>query len=454
MKGYRNVHLWVLMGLGLSLQACESIECEGDRSIQGPSPSIQCAAADVCYLGQCAHICTAGQEQVDPCSSDVDCEAPRNKCVDGYCSACELGESCISGLDICQSVTDIEIPPAPDASPDPSRRPPLPVDGGSLDDGLVRTRDAGVVVIEDRPVSYLLHAELGLVENHLSNVTTSTAVVSAHDVRGNPAGLEWIVIEGHPLVETRTGTASEGCELLELVEPSIETAPVDFGPVAMSAGGTVNDAGVLINGLNGLQEVRGVWSMGGYAIIPNPLPNPLLNLSELSTGESYFLGVTGEGQTGITDRSWPSDGDESIHVPYRLELEPPTEALISSVQKIGLPPLVDLDLRWIRIGTGVVAGEAIEIRIEGQRHRIRCRETEGPTASNIVRIKAGLLEQFARVEGGQSGDRFPLIIERRNAVQFQADPPPAEETDGGTATELRLEVTARIRHTHVGAIEL
>lgn len=360
---------------------------------------------------------------------------------------------CVPGINVCQEVYEIPLPPVPDAAVTSLPRPPRPRDAGGLDAGLVRTRDAEVVDPTDpTPVSHTLFVDVARTVRPITGTSTDTVSVRSYDVQGNPAGLSWRVDQGRPVLE-ELATAEGDCEVNRFLDPEVLPRPAAFDEVRIDNVVDETDEDGDRRALALDESIVATFDamLGRYVLTPRPeaFPDPLLTLSELFTRESVYLGVTGDGSP-LTASSWPNPEVE-LHVPFELFLNGDTQTLLSSPVEVGASPAVDLRFAWARVGSGVIANERIVVRIPGKSAELRCVQNEGPNTPGAIRVGAGLLEAFHDAERPEAGARYRLILERATEQQLQVDPRPAA-TDGGTTSPLRHVVVVRIRHAFEGEI--
>lgn len=432
--------------------ACTQDTCSVDpRRPTEPVPAVECPSGDVCYRGACFRSCSAGREAAgdNTCESNDDCSGARGNCVETLqsslvvkiCSACEAGERCVPVLDICQRVDEVPRGDEPPRPPLNAPRPPGPRDAGVLDAGLVRgpdeSPDAGQVNL---PLTRTVFVDVAKVEVRTNPALNGDRVeVASYDVRGNSAGLIWRTEFSPPRIEVNVESDAD-CELNRLEATTATPTSANFGVIRIGDFNTTRGV---------TQEVVATFddTTQRYGLDPNPIPQPLVTLSNFDTLESTFITVTGEGLNNVTDSSWPMT-EVGLHVPFDLRLETASEADLASTISLGAAPnpvLRDISMRFNRVGTGVVATERIVLRVPGQNHEILCQQPEGPSSDNQIVVRAGLLERFRTLEAPAVGARYPLIIERASAERLQVNPDPMQPDE-------RLFVSVRVRHSLEGEI--
>lgn len=427
---------------------CAQSECTIDpRHPNQPVSALECASDRVCYRGGCVQGCRAGSERVEDCRSDDDCSGARPHCTDGYCSACDPGTACVPGANICQSIYEIPLPPERDASTLDLSIPPRPRDGGPLDAGLVPMKDAGVITpIDPTPVSHTLLIDLARIDDAASSTRTVQLNVRGFDVRGNEAGLDWLIEGDRPVVRELVETGGP-CEVNRLLDPPVLPTPAGLDEVRIE--------NYLLDPAPEAMETPALEPVSSYTATFDPLEThyvltatpTTLNLSNYTTLKSTFVSVSGPG-SDLTAGSWPLGSDFRMHVPFPLSATGDAVAIVASPVVIGQDPTRDLNMEWSRVDKGVVSSEFVFVRLVGKAAELRCREAEGPNTPGRIRVTAGLLEAFIDVERPEPGARLPLYFERANELQLQVDPPePPPEDMGVPRPTLRHLVIARIRHT-------
>lgn len=417
--------------------ACSPARCDYDlREPERAVSTFQCPSGDLCYQGDCKRACEPGREGATPCSSDSDCtEAALPYCVSStiklgssFCSSCDLTDTCVPELGICQPVVDIQLPEQP--SPTQMAPPPLPLDGGFID-GSVFERDSGVGPIEAEAVSHTGSVQLGQRVDYRGGgqVEEPFVAIRFSDVTAGEVGRE-----GEPLFQQGQ------CEVVSLTEYTSQV-PADLGDVSFEPAQDTPDAMML--------EVSASFDegLGTYTTSPAPLPSGLLRLSEIEGGVSRFINV-GSAGVAMLVLPWPARAPgspaELFHLPFRLDPEVATVSLLASPIVVPEPP-VDLELGWAGVpeSAGRIGGEQVRFQIQaaGSPYLLRCTEVEGfPQSQDSIVVPASLLTDYRMLTAGEAAERtvtFERVFEQRIAVD-------------GARPGVIVDVTLSLTHVFVG----
>lgn len=465
-RAYRTV-VWAFcasasLSLAAGLGGCKAQPCGSTSLIADtPSPALECPSGDLCYRGACIRACSAGQERGQTCTADSQCDSARPRCVDGYCSICDIGELCVPTLNICQAVEDVPLPEIP-KKPMAGMRPPGPLDAGDLsggsylDGGLSRVVDAGPVQppaeVEVTHVGFL---DLGYEDDLRGGGAGARSVIASvvgYDVRGIGLGLRWRAEFTPPRIQCRDDDNNEdGCG---------DQTNYEFGSCTIRGLRTVT--------ASTSERVPFGASVGPILIdshpdFPNSLAQPLnadfmqtqyvLTPSRGSLGASQFalsvlpieqryLSVTSRGEAMITAGSWPNSQASFLghHVPFLLEPRANTLADLSGGAVVTSPPADDLVYQWDRIDTGDDNFERVVVRIVGADNELFCSAEEGQNGFDSIVIPSVTLSEWRNREPAGT---YSVYFERVSAQQLPINP----------AMGLRVDVTVRVRHTLIGQVE-
>ncbi|MGF1511719.1 MAG: EB domain-containing protein [Myxococcota bacterium] len=389
-----------------------------------PSPAVECRSNELCYRGQCVPGCAPGLELFEACETDRQCDEPRGSCVEGFCSACTNGTSCVPGLDVCQPIAVIPRPDPPPRPDDGSRIPAGPLDA-SLPDGLVRFPDDEVPPPSDREVTRAVRFNFAQRRFFRSDGTLEfgepRVQVDAWDVRGTGAGLTW----KPEFVPARIQTIwvdddgmelrDEQCELRRLTTPTVSISRTDLGTI------TFTDPSLDEGQRSILTEYEAVFRQGRY--VSTPIGPPEIELFVPSIPGSPLQGsvlLSGTGRPGITAGGF----SQLSHVPFDVVPTSSTAANLASGWRIrGDRELV---VSWRNpIRTGVLSGEAVFLEISAPQGgvEIACEEPEGPNGSDEIVVRTPMLRTFVE-QAGAGG--FALRFGRKNERVVAIRPGPGE----------------------------
>jgi hypothetical protein len=444
---------------GCKARPCTSTSLDPNE----PSPALECPSGQLCYQGACILGCSAGQERATTCGSNSDCSGALPNCVDGFCSACDLGEVCIPTLNICEAVVQVPLPDQP-AKPMPGLPPPYPLDGGPLDGasyldgGLSRIVDAGIN--EPPPEAEVTHVgfvDLAQEEDFRAGappVRRVGALINGWDVRGYGPGIKWRADFEPPVVQCRNDDEDrDGCGAREtyafeqcVIRPlrvvtstlTATPAPANLGDVRVDSH---PDFPASINAV-----VLGAFdpAVPGYVLSPPvaALPQDLLVFSGANF-ENHYLTTSGTGNPAITAGAWPSGTGGAFlghHVPYRLEPSQATLTLLATRPVVTSPASQDLFLQWDRVDTGDDAFERVVVRMVGAGNELFCDAIEGQNGDDTIELPAATLNEWRRREGPGT---YALYFERASAQRLPIT----------GQTGLLVDVTVRVRHTLVGELD-
>ncbi|MEM7676392.1 MAG: hypothetical protein AAF449_10355, partial [Myxococcota bacterium] len=396
----------------LAPPACTDKTCTpSDGNNTRPGPAFECAAGEVCYLGRCISTCSAGAELVEKCESDDDCSGARPNCVDTFCSSCQETQTCVPTLNICQSVSEVDLPEIslrPGSAPEGVDRP---LDAGFRPEGIVRPlADAGIVDQPvDREVTRVAVVDLGIETNYETGVAVSEPIAAIHafdTAIGAGNGLKWRVEFNPPRVESDFPDPSEDptvppiiadefCEIrrLEAVSgPGGPPQPTNIGRISL-----VNPSD-FPNSIS--PELTGTFNAaaGGYQVTPVPQVD-FLSFSQNDPPSPHFVFVSGAAVAGLIPSVWPQGDDFGHHVPFQLVPTENTETALRNGFRVTNPASADLIFRYDRIDTGNDGFEAVFVRIAGRRTELFCEQREGPSLGGDLRVRASILDAFRQVEG-------------------------------------------------------
>jgi hypothetical protein len=399
--------------------------------------SVQCPSGDVCYQGDCRRACEPGREGASPCNSDADCtEAALPNCVvstiqlgASFCSTCDVTDTCVPEVGICQPVVDIPRPEQP--QPTTMEPPPLPLDGGFID-GSVFGTDAG----PQQMVSEITH--VGTVElRQIIDLTGGTR-------REYPSAFV-------QFDDVRTGTVVQDLTVLdqlgqcEIVQQKIysDYVSADVGDLRISADPISVDA------LQVELEFNYDMNTQRYVYSPAQLPSNLLTLSRLD-GTNRYVRLFSAGLMQVT-LPWPTQPPPpfpptSYHLPFRLDPDQATVDLLSAPIVV-MPVPQDLSFAWEGVppSIGFVGGESVRVAIfeAGSPLRLRCQETEGfPQSRSSIDVPSALIDSYRSMV--PAGAEHTITLER----VFEQTLP----IEGNAGQMIVIDATLVLSNTFVGTI--
>ena len=434
----------------LAQPGCADKTCtpsDGDNT--APGPAFECAAGEVCYLGQCIRTCSAGAELSEDCSSDDDCSGARPNCVRSFCSSCGESEACVPTLNICRPVTEVILPEPltrPDQAPTVASRP---LDAGFTPGGVVRgERDAGLIdQPEDVEVTRVTHVDLAREVDYTVSppVERPLASVRSFDTAiGAGTGLTWradvdpLRVEiafPDPSEPGAPQNTSEGdCDLRMLenrIGPLGAPTPADIGDIRMT------NPTDFQNSIT--PELTATFSetQGGYEISPAVSMPSFLRFSTNAPSDPAFVFVSGTPLSGVVAQAWPEVADEGHHVPFALVPSTETTSRLQAGYQIPNPANADLRFRYTRIETGNNSSESVIVRIVGERTELFCSQKEGRNEGGELTVRASILDAFRLNEGATGPTTYNLYFERASREQLS----PLVSGD-----QLVI-ITVRIRHS-------
>ncbi|MCK6550874.1 hypothetical protein L6R52_33865 [Myxococcota bacterium] len=414
-----------------SQPACSPKRCDYDtKSPETAVISIQCPSGDVCYQGDCRRACQPGREGAQECIDDRDCTDPAlPNCVSSpilgssYCSVCETSDVCVPTLGVCQPVVDVILPEPP--SPDRTPPPPLPLDAGAVDGYVFPREDEN-----EPPTPQAI--------THIGSVRLAELVDLTDGVRreGSYADIRFFDVRtgtttGEPVKVVELGQ----CEILLPTRYSVGVS-ADVGDIRVEDDEV--SEGAITAELNATFDEQ----TGRYVVMPSPLPRPLLGLSVVPS-DNRFLSLFSPGLMGVT-RPWPGQR-LPYHVPFELEPDAATIALLSAAIVVADPPQ-DLRFQWTGIprNVGAVGGEKVSFQISGGAHVLRCSQTEGlPQSVDYIDVPAQILGDYRNLEMLAPGDEREIVLERIFEQRLEVTP------DSDTIV---VDATLGISHSFLGTI--
>ena len=446
--GWLSPIIGLAAAVALIQPGCTDNSCtpsSGDNNT--PGPAFECAAGEVCYLGQCIKTCSAGAELVERCASDNDCSGSRPSCVRNFCSSCSDDEACVPTLNICQPVSEVILPDAIDR-PDLPQTVPRPLDAGFAPGGIARPGgDAGVAEQpEDSEVTRAAFVDIGRQVNLRSDPATESPVASVRvfdTAIGAGNGLKWRVELDPPQVEVAfldpsepgapQNTIDEFCELRMLQTATGTTGatatPADLGTIRVLNSADFPDSIT--------PQLTARFSANSYVLDEAPTDPSFLRFSVVEPTAPQFILVTGPTVSGVVARAWPEGSDFGHHVPFELI---PTDATRTAMQagfQVADPATEDLAFRYDRIETGNDGFEAVYVRITGEQTELFCEQREGPGLGGAIFVRAAILDAFRLAEGLNGPQTYNLYFERASRELLQPV---------GAPGQLVL-VSIRVRHT-------
>lgn len=401
---------------------CGAEPCTPDRDSRKPRATVECPTGSLCYLGECVPACNAGAERFTMCTSDSDCsDSVRDRCVNGYCSACPADRTCVPALNLCRPLIET----TPDGGLYDAGRPAArtPLDGGGID-GSVFVNDGGPEEETPNQVPPSHVGQIDIAEIIRQGRRSSTISVYVYDVRNS----------GY----TRSATVNvelnpQRCEVL--------TNEVFTGARQASIG-DIRIEGVDTRGLNGTYTAA--FANGGYEVTPRVLLPLLVFSSTTPRSTLSYVDVFSSGQQGVTTGSWPPEPRDSRHVPYELKPGTATLNMLSAGITVQRPPMDRLIFTWARpSGDTTFTGDQLVVRVKGPTHELRCEADEFP---GKIEVTPTILQAFIDRNGGiPAGTTLDLVFERAFSTRVQVP------TDVAGA-RVRVALSLRIRHSYVTPI--
>lgn len=485
----KNAPIHIILGLAslsalsslaitMTQHGCSSRACAYDeRTPDTPSPSVDCPAGNLCYIGECLRSCNAGAERSVPCSTDSDCkDRGRPHCIladaiaGTFCSTCEEGEACILGLNICQKVSEI---PDPDPPGMPMfQPPPLPLDGGQLDATTFEAdaSEPGEQQTNDTHVGSIVFEEIvDFGANGGMSTRQPFACVDFADVRNADVVAERSVLLAagdcdlvQPrLFRSRNNTRAtpgpvNACERRRGIIGYPEgVMAANVGQVTVSAASDTPEA------MNGSVTLAFVDARSGY-LSGMMVTEPLFQLSRPRVSGmraiDRYLNLEGTSEPGISGE-WPRGRDgEQIHVPYELTLSAASMARLSRPIDIESPPQ-DVELSWERLSVNTeVPGERIYVRVFSEQSSyvyIQCQVAEATGMNPSIRIVGTLLQAF-KERAGTLPAEIPIsisrtLVRRLDIPSGSVDAGMARDDDAGT-TRTSVNGSLAVSHTFIGRL--